>query len=77
MEKSWIQEKFIKYAKINTRSDSKSQTIPTTQSQVDFCMMLKKELEEIGLKEIEYNERNGFLTATLFANTSRRMSFLI
>lgn len=73
MEKSWIQEKFIKYAKINTRSDAKSQTIPTTQSQVDFCMMLKKELEEIGLKEVEYNEKNGFLTATLFANTSRRI----
>lgn len=71
MKKSWIQEKFIEYAKINTRSDPKSQTIPTTRSQVDFCLLLKRDLEMIGLKEVQYNEENGFLTATLLANTHR------
>ena len=30
-------DRFIKYAKINTRSDEKSTTIPSTQSQVDFA----------------------------------------
>lgn len=63
--------RFIKYAKINTRSDEFSDTVPTTQSQVDFALKLKAELEEIGLSDVEYNEENGYVTATLPANTDR------
>ena len=44
-------ERFIRYAKINTRSDENSQTIPTTQSQVDFARnVLEPELLALGLK---------------------------
>src|SRR5690625_1462161 len=62
-------DRFIKYVKIETRSDENSQTVPSTQSQVEFAKVLMKDLEEIGLSEVEYNEDNGFVTATLEANT--------
>lgn len=61
-------DRFVKYAKINTRSDETSQTVPSTKAQVDFAQILMKDLEEIGLSEVEYTEENGFVTATLPAN---------
>lgn len=62
-------DRFIKYVKIETRSDENSQTVPSTQSQVEFAKILMKDLKDIGLSEVEYNEKNGFVTATLEANT--------
>lgn len=61
-------ERFVKYVKIDTRSDEKSKTIPSTQTQVEFAKVLMEDLKEIGLSEVEYNEANGFVTATLPAN---------
>lgn len=53
-------DRFIKYVKIDTRSDETSQTIPSTKSQVEFAQILKADLETLGLSEVEYNENNGF-----------------
>ena len=61
-------ERFVNYAKVNTRSDMNSQTVPTTYSQVEFALKLAEELKEIGMEEVEYNEANGFVTATLPSN---------
>lgn len=60
--------RFVKYVKINTRSDESSQTVPSTQAQVDFAKVLMSDLEEIGLSEVQYIEENGFVTATLPSN---------
>lgn len=62
---SQLLDRFIRYVKVNTRSDAASQTIPTTQGQVQFARIIEEELAEIGLSEIHYNENNGFLTAVL------------
>lgn len=62
---SQLLDRFIRYVKVNTRSDAASQTIPTTQGQVQFARIIEEELAEIGLSEIQYNEKNGFLTAVL------------
>ena len=35
-------DRFIKYVKIETRSDETSQTVPSTQSQVEFAKVLMK-----------------------------------
>ena len=65
-------EHFLRYAKINTRSDENATRTPTTQSQVDFALnILKPELEELGLSNIHYLESNGYLVATLPANDDR------
>lgn len=61
-------QRFIRYAKVNTRSDSTSETIPSTLSQEKFADMLRNELREIGLSEVEHNLSNGFVTATLPGN---------
>lgn len=62
-------ERFLKYVKIDTRSDATSKSIPSTPSQVDFAKLLMEDLKEIGLEEVEYNDANSFVTATLPANT--------
>lgn len=67
-------DRFLKYAKINTRSDETSKTIPTTQSQVDFAKnILIPDLLEIGLEEVEYNDDNGYVTATLPSNMTEKV----
>lgn len=65
--------RFIKYAKINTRSDESSTTVPSTQSQIDFAKVLMNDLKEIGLSDIEYNESNGYVTATLPSNIDKEV----
>lgn len=65
-------DRFLKYVKVNTRSDVNSETIPSTERQVTFAKeVLIPDLEAIGLSEIHYNEANGFVTATLPANTEQ------
>lgn len=67
-------DRFIKYAKINTRSDETSTTIPSTLTQVDFAKnVLVPDLIEIGLDDVMYNEENGFVTATLPSNLDKEV----
>lgn len=61
-------ERLIRYAKINTRSDANSPTIPSTAIQFDLLNLLVDELKEIGMTEVELNPANAFVTATLPAN---------
>lgn len=63
-------DRLIRYAKINTRSDEASTTIPSTIIQFDLLHLLKDELVELGMEEVDLNPTNAFLTATLPANTS-------
>ena len=65
MEK--LAERFIRYVKINTQSDEKSITCPSTSEQMDFAKILAEDLKQIGLKEVELDE-NGYLMATLPSN---------
>ena len=73
-------ERFLRYVKINTRSDENATRPPTTQSQVDFALnILKPELEELGLSNVHYLESNGYLVATLPANDdqlTRKIGFI-
>lgn len=71
--------RFLHYVKTETRSDATSTTTPTTQTQVDFAHGLMKELEEIGMQEITYNEKNGYVIATLPSNLdkeARKIGFI-
>lgn len=66
-------KRFIRYVQMDTRSDEKSETIPSTQSQVDFALMLVDELNEIGLSDVFYNSNNGFVSATLPSNMDKEV----
>lgn len=63
--------RFLDYVKTETRSDATSTTTPSTQTQVAFAKELMKELEEIGMQEITYNENNGYVIATLPSNLDK------
>lgn len=64
-------DRFLTYVKIETQSDSTSTTVPSTQTQVEFAKVLMHDLNEIGMSDVEYNDTNGFVTATLPANTDK------
>ena len=62
-------DRFIRYAKINTRSNEEiTDRTPTTDNQWDLARLLEKELNAMGMKEVALN-KECFLTATLPANT--------
>ena len=65
------QERLIRYAKINTRSDEASTTVPSTAYQLDLLHLLVDELKAIGLQEVEFNPENAFVTATLPATSNK------
>ncbi len=65
MEK--VVERFIRYAKEYTTSDPKSKTYPSTERQLVFMKKLVKELNEIGLSEVEM-DKFGYVTASIPAN---------
>jgi tripeptide aminopeptidase len=61
-------ERFIRYCKINTRSDESSTSVPSTPSQVEFAKLLLNDLNKLGFSELEYNTSNGFVTGTIPSN---------
>jgi tripeptide aminopeptidase len=67
-------ERFIRYAKINTRSDASSSTVPSTKAQLDFAYMLESELKELGCSDVFVNEDNGFVMATIKKNSTKEVS---
>ena len=61
-------DRFIRYAKINTRSNEEiTDRTPTTDNQWDLARLLETELNAMGMQEVYLNEL-CFLTATLPAN---------
>lgn len=71
--------RFLQYVKTETRSDATSTTTPSTQTQVVFAKELMKELEKIGMQDIFYNDKNGYVVATLPSNVDkevRKMGFI-
>ena len=69
---STIKERFFRYVKFETRSDENSQTIPSTETQLKFAEMLKKELEDIGLENVFINKA-CFVNATLPSNIDKKV----
>lgn len=70
MEK--IVERFFKYVKINTQSDNKSTSCPSSHGQLDLVKLLAEELKNIGMSEVDLDE-NGYLMATLPSNVDKEV----
>lgn len=66
----FIEKLFIKYAKVNTRSDEKSQAIPTTPGQVELAKIVFQDLKKLGVKDVVYDPQDGYVVASLPANIS-------
>lgn len=65
-----IVERFLNYTQFDTQSSENSQTTPSTEKQWDFARYLKKELEKIGLDDVELDD-NGYIYAVLPANNDK------
>ncbi len=69
---SKVQDRFIRYAKIDTQSDPNSDTCPSTKKQLHLAKELVKELNGLGLKDVSLDE-NGYVMATLPSNTDKEI----
>ena len=49
-------DRFIEYVKINTKSDEKSNTVPSTSIQLNLMNLLLKELKELGIENAYIDE---------------------
>ena len=67
-----VVERFLKYVSFDTMSIEESKSVPSTPGQLVLARELKKELEELGLKDISLDD-NGYLMATLPANIDNRI----
>ena len=67
-----LTDRFLEYVKFDTQSDELTNLTPSTPGQMIFARHLKTELEALGLSEINLDE-NGYLMATLPANTQRAL----
>lgn len=65
--KQAIKERFLKYIAIDTQSNDKSETFPSTKKQMVFANYLSGELRSIGLQEVSVDEY-GYVMASLPSN---------
>lgn len=68
--KQEIIDRFTSYVKVDTQSDSSSQTTPSTSGQLTLANMLVDELKQIGMEEVTIDD-NGYVMATLPSNTEK------
>lgn len=62
-------ERFLRYVVIDTQSDPRSGTYPSTERQLDLSRVLVADLREIGLADAQLDE-HGYVTATLPATSA-------
>lgn len=66
-----VVDRFLQYVKFDTQSDELTNLTPSTPGQMIFAQHLEQELRAMGLEDISLDE-NGYLMATLPANTDRK-----
>lgn len=65
-----IVNRFIKYARIDTRSDENNSETPSTRKQFNLAKEVEREALEMGLEDVSLDS-NCYLMATLPANTKK------
>ncbi|GAB3332228.1 peptidase T [Larkinella ripae] len=65
-----VTERFLRYVQIDTQSDPRSTTNPSTEKQKNLGRLLVGELHEIGLTDAELDDY-GYVYATIPANTDK------
>jgi tripeptide aminopeptidase len=71
-----VEERFLRYVQIDTTADPNSSSFPSSSKQKDLGKLLKKELGELGLKDVEMDEW-GYVYATIPSNSSNLKSPVI
>ncbi len=69
---STVQDRFIRYAQIDTQSDLHSTTAPSTEKQKNLSRLLVDELKQIGISDAHLDEW-GYVYATIPATTDHNV----
>ncbi|MBQ7317777.1 MAG: peptidase T, partial [Phascolarctobacterium sp.] len=72
VSKDLLLKRFKRYVQFETTSDDKATCFPSTEQQLELARYLVKELQAIGLSEVELTE-HGYVLATLPANRSEAL----
>ncbi|MBV8252791.1 MAG: peptidase T [Chitinophaga sp.] len=67
-----VDERFKRYAQIDTQSDPLSSSFPTTEKQKDLSRLLVQELHAMGITDAELDQ-HGYVYATIPANTDKKV----
>ena len=67
-----VTERFLDFVKYDTQSDELTDMTPSSPGQMEFAGYLKTVLEGMGLQDVDLDD-NGYLMATLPANTDRQL----
>lgn len=65
-----VEERFIKYAKVDTTADPNSTTFPSSEKQKNLSKILVDDLKALGVNDAEMDEW-GYVYGTLPSNSSR------
>ena len=73
-----LEERFIRYARIDTTSDEASPTTPSTERQLDLLRLLVEELSEIGAQDVRLTDYGAVLATipSVVANAAPTVAFL-
>jgi tripeptide aminopeptidase len=69
---SKVNDRFVRYAKIDTQSDPESKTTPSTKKQLHLAKEIVKELNGMGLDDVSLN-KNGYVMASLPSNSNKQI----
>ena len=70
--KQQLQERLIRYAKVDTQADMHNPNCPSSPGQLILAKMLVEELKEIGMSDVTIDEF-GYVMATLPSNTDKEV----
>ncbi|MDO7609829.1 MAG: peptidase T, partial [Crocinitomicaceae bacterium] len=64
------QERFIRYAKIDTTADPESDTFPSSSKQKNLGKLLVEELNQLGVQDVEM-DKYGYVLGTIPSNSKK------
>jgi len=67
-----VEERFLRYVKIDTQSDPISNTCPSTEKQKNLALLLVQELHEMGISNANMDD-NGYVYASIAATTTKKV----
>lgn len=70
--KDKLLRRFLQYAAIDTQSSEGQKDVPSTKKQFDLALVLKSQMEELGLKNVTLDD-HCYLMGTLPANTGEKL----
>jgi tripeptide aminopeptidase len=71
INKAEIASRFMRYVQIDTQSDPKSDTYPSTEKQKDLSILLSGELRDLGIKDASMDDF-GYVYATIPFNSQKK-----